>query len=115
MIGHQTIAFDYHTKSGGLLFKNTQILATIIIHKEYILLVVTPLGNMVRDIRHYYSGCPGHDDKYNGKKRSVKSKISTLPEQFKSPKGVQCTGVGEGVGVKALEQVSVHFISSIFG
>ncbi len=47
MICHQAIALYFQGESVGLLLKKLKIYTAVVINKEYILMVITTLGDMV--------------------------------------------------------------------
>jgi len=55
VVGHETIADDVQAVFGGLLGEQLQIYMPIIIDKEYVLTIVSPLGDMMSTLGH---NCP---------------------------------------------------------
>ena len=56
MVGHQAPSLNLKTKFLCLFFEQIKIDQPIIVKKEYVLTVVTPLGDMMRKVR-YYNSC----------------------------------------------------------
>jgi hypothetical protein len=79
MVGHQAIAVDSDPKLLRLLFEQLQENDPILVHEEYVLLVVTPLGNVVGQARYDDSGDPWHNSKSTEYEAPVKNKISKRP------------------------------------
>lgn len=80
MVGHQAIAVDSHAEPLRLLFEQLQENDAILVNEKYILLVITPLGNVVGQARYNDSGDPWHDIKSTEYLASVKNKIGKRPE-----------------------------------
>jgi hypothetical protein len=98
MIGHQTIAVHNHLGTLGGLCQKRQKHPSVVIHEEYILAVITTLGNVMSTTCNDYSWTSRHEDKLAGRKRDVNRKImgsvpiifisSAVKSFFRHPAGV---------------------------
>jgi hypothetical protein len=61
VICHKTIAEDFESEFVGIVIEEFEIEPAVVIDEEYVLTVVAPLGDVVRNIGHNYSCCSRHE------------------------------------------------------
>ena len=58
MVGHETVAENVHAELLRLLLEKFKIHTSIIVNKEYILMIIAALSDMVRQTFQYYPCSP---------------------------------------------------------
>ena len=65
MIGHQAITQNVQAEPLGLLLEKVEVKCSVIGNKENVLLVISALRDVVRNILQNYSSYSRHNRKYN--------------------------------------------------
>jgi hypothetical protein len=71
MIGHQAIAQHVQAEPLGLFLEQFEVNRSVIGYKENILLIISTLSDVMRNIFQNYSGYSRHNRKYNIVTKSV--------------------------------------------